>query len=461
MQTHKKLLALAIAAAAAHPAFADEQPEIGDAALEEVVVTGSRIQRSTFDTPAPTSVIDSESIKMSGELNLNEVLSTMPQFGEGFDATSGSYSFGNSGLNVLNLRDLGVQRTLALVNGKRPVQITADDNTMVSEIGMIPSELVQRVEVQTGGASAVYGADAVAGVVNFILKDDFEGISLRSQIGDSEAGGGANKAVTLTLGENFANGRGNFAASVDYFEEKPLYFRDRKNAAGRMRFMTNPADTGPNDGIPDKIIAEGVTYADFNIAGNTFGLWTAADDTSWYQLDGDEASLRTPASAIADGWMTIDGSGFDPNAYNMARGPYERLNAYTRAHFDISDSTRISADLMYSKTDSYDEIDPDFISSNWYEVVDGQANGIAVPDSVQQVLDGHDYAWLAVPYTFDEAGPRWHTNEREYLSASVTLEGELQNGWKWDTYLTSGYTKAELVQGNQFRLDRIERETFS
>ncbi|WP_299592838.1 TonB-dependent siderophore receptor [uncultured Microbulbifer sp.] len=464
MQTHQKLLAIAIAASASHSGLIyaqSEESNVGDASLEEVVVTGSRIQRSTFDTPAPTSVIDSESIKMSGELNLNEVLSTMPQFGEGFDATSGSYSFGNSGLNVLNLRSLGVERTLALVNGKRPVQITTDANTMVSEIGMIPSELVQRMEVQTGGASAVYGADAVAGVVNFILKDDFEGISIRSQIGDSEAGGGANKAVTLTLGENFADGRGNFAASIDYFNEKPLYFRDRENSAGRMRFMTNPDNTGPDDGIPDRIVAEGVTYADFNIVGNTFGIWTAADDTSWYQLEGGGAELRTPSSAIADSWMTIDGSGFDPNAYNMARGPYERVNAYSRAHYDLTDSTRISGDVMYSKTEAYDEIDPNFISSNWYEVVDGQVNDIAVPDSVQQVLNDHDSAWLAVPYTFDEAGPRAHTNEREYLSASLTLEGDLDNGWKWDSYLTGGYTVAELVSSNALRLDRIDRATFS
>lgn len=465
MHTRKKLLALAIATAGlGHSGglLAEDETSTLDASLEEVVVTGSRIQRSTFETPSPTSVIDSESIKMSGELNLNEVLSTMPQFGAGLDATSGSYSFGNSGLNALNLRDLGVERTLALVNGKRPVQITTDDNTMVSEIGMIPSELVERVEVLTGGASAVYGADAVAGVVNFILKDDFEGATLRSQLGDSEAGGGANKSVTLTLGENFAEGRGNFAASIDYFEEKPLYYRDRKSSAGATRYIPNPEDTGPNDGIKDKIIHNNITYPDFNLVGNRFGVWNGEYGVSdWYQLEGGEAVLRTSAANIADGWKATDGSGFDPNAYNMARGPYERLNGYSRVHYDLSDRTRISADLMYSKTESYDEIDPDFIWGDWTTVENLQASGITVPDSVLGVLDSYGDNWLQLPYTFDEAGPRWHTNEREYLSASVTLEGELQNGWKWDTYLTSGYTQAELVQGNKLRLDRLDTSTYT
>ncbi|SHF05423.1 Outer membrane receptor proteins, mostly Fe transport [Microbulbifer donghaiensis] len=456
MQPSRKLLALAIAAAVTQSALADTAQETDDAALEEVVVTGSRIQRSTFETPSPTSVIDSESIKMSGELNLNEVLSTMPQFGEGFDSTSGSYSFGNSGLNALNLRDLGVERTLALVNGHRPVQITADDNTMISEIGMIPSELVERVEVLTGGASAVYGADAVAGVVNFILKDDYEGISLRSQFGDSEAGGGANKAITLTLGENFADGRGNFAASIDYFEEDPLYFRDRKDSAGRVRYVTNPENTGPDDGIPDQVIVRGVTYPDFNIVGSTFGVWNGdVGGLDWYQLEGDDANLRTPAASVADGWKAIDGSGHDPNAYNMARGPYERLNGYSRVHFDLTDSTRLSADLMFSKTESYDEIDPDFIWGEWTTVESLQAAGMTVPDSVLGVLDSYGDNWLNIPYTFDEAGPRWHTNEREYLAASVSLQGEFGNGWNWDTYLTSGYTKADLVQGAKLRYDRL------
>ncbi|WP_066959520.1 TonB-dependent siderophore receptor [Microbulbifer sp. Q7] len=467
MHASKKLLALAIAAATSHSTLLyaqdnaqDDQWE-GDAALEEVVVTGSRIQRSTFDTPSPTSVIGKEAIKMSGELNLNEVLSTMPQFGAGFDATSGSYSFGNSGLNALDLRDLGVKRTLTLVNGHRPVQVTADDNTMVSEIGMIPSELVERVEVLTGGASAVYGADAVAGVVNFILRDDYEGISLRSQVGESEAGGGANQSITLTLGENFADGRGNFAASVDYFKEKPLAYRDRKSAAGRTRYLPNPGDTGPNDGIKDYIIHNNITYPDFNIDGNAFAVWNAAaGDVDWFQLDGSEASLRTPATSIVNGWMVTDGSGYDPNAYNFARGPYERLNTYFRGHYDISDSTRIIADLTYSKTESYDEIDPDFIWADWHQVSDLEANGIAIPEGVQQVLADYGDSWLKIPYTFDEAGPRWHTNDREYVAATVNLTGEFDNGWNWDTYLATGFTSADLEQGNKLRYDRIDTGTF-
>lgn len=460
MQPHKKLLPLAIAAAAAGtlpPAVAEDAQ-----LLEEVVVTGSRIGRTTFDTPSPTTVIDAEAIRMSGELNLNEMLSTMPQFGAGFDSTTGSYSFGNSGLNALDLRDLGVKRTLVLVNGQRPVQIAADDNTLIAEIGMIPSELVERVEVLTGGASAVYGADAVAGVVNFILRKDYEGSSLRTQFGDSQQGGAANQSLTYTFGQNFADNRGNFAASVDYFKQKPLYYRDRKGAAGTTRYMPNPDNTGPDDGIPDFIIHNNISYPDFNVSGNTFGVWNEeAGGLDWYQLEGGEARLRTPTSAIVDGWMVTDGSGFSPNAYNFARSPFERYNAYSRAHYELSDDLTLSADLMFSRTKSYDQIDPDFIWATWASVDGLQASGIPVPGSVLQVLDDHSETWLKIPYTFDEAGPRWHRNQRDYLAGTVTLEGGLDNGWKWDTHLASGYTKARLTIGNNMRLDRIDPASFT
>ena len=466
MQTSRKLLAIAIAAAAGHSGLIHAQGQEsthGDASLlEEVVVTGSRIQRSTFDTPSPTSVIDKESIKMTGELNLNEVLSTMPQFGEGYDSTSGSYSFGNSGLNALDMRDMGVKRTLSLVNGHRPVQITTDNNTMVTEIGMIPSELVERVEVLTGGASAVYGADAVAGVVNFILKDNYEGMSIRSQLGTSEEGGGETGGFTFTFGENFADNRGNLAVSLDYFEQKPLLYRERESAAGRTRYIPNPENTGPEDGIPDFIINNNITYPDFNISGNTFGMWNGeAGGLDWYGIEGDNVRLRTPASAIAQGWKVTDGSGFDPNAYNFARSPFERVNGYSRVTYEISDSTRVSADLMYSNTKSFDEIDPDFIWGTWVTQEGLEASGITIPDAVQQVLADYGDNWLQIPYTFASAGPRWHKNDREYLAVSATLQGEFENGWNWDTYVNSGYTDTVLTRGNNLREDRIDTSTFT
>jgi outer membrane receptor protein involved in Fe transport len=460
----RSLTAIAICSAlmlsAPYTLAADKEENI-DESIESIEVTGSRLTRTTFDAPSPTTVISAETIQMTGALNMNDLLSTMPQFGKGFDATDGNYSFGNSGINAPDLRDLGSTRTLNLINGKRPISITNDSNIMLTDIGIIPSELVERVEVLTGGGSAVYGSDAVAGVVNFILKKDYDGTSVRAQLGGTDAGGAESQSITFTHGLNFDDGRGNFTMSVDYFKQKALLFSERPGSANSKRYITNPEDTGPNDGIFDQIIATDLTLPTFNATNNMFGVWNNdAGDVDWFQLNGGEASLRTPAEATQDGWLALDGSGYDPQGYNMARNPYDRVNAYARLGYQF-DSVTVSADVMYSKTQSEDEIDPAFVWDTWTTIENLQGDGIAIPESVLNTLGDYGDNWLKLPYTFDEAGPRGHENEREYLSASITLEGDLTDNWSWDAYLTTGFTKAKLTKHNDLRNDRFNSSNFT
>ncbi|WP_448564631.1 TonB-dependent receptor plug domain-containing protein [Thalassotalea ganghwensis] len=460
----KTMLSLAISAALCSPSVLAEETQNKkeiEQQIEKIEVTGSRLTRTTFDAPSPTTVISAESIKMTGALNMNDLLSTMPQFGKGFDATDGNYSFGNSGINAPDLRDLGPTRTLNLVNGKRPVSITNDANIMLTDIGVIPSELVERVEVLTGGGSAVYGSDAVAGVVNFILKKDFEGTSVRSQLGGTDAGGAASRSVTLTHGLNFNEGRGNFSMSVDYFEQEALYFKDRPGSANTVRYIPNPDDTGPNDGIPDQIIATGLTFPSFGATENMFGVWNGeTGGADWFQLTDGQASLRTPASNIQDDWLALDGSGFDPLNWGMARNPYDRTNAYARLGYDF-DTVSMAVDVMYSRTKSEDEIDPSFVWDTWQTVDQLNSNGIAIPTAVQDTLDAYGDSWILIPYTFDEAGGRGHKNEREYFSTSLTLEGDLNDNWMWDVYVTTGFTKGELAIQNALRNDRFDSSNFT
>jgi len=175
VKTPRSLLAIAVGASLSTMSMMSTAQESSNEVTaepdERISVTGSRLTRTTFDAPTPTVVVSAADIKISGATNINDLLSSMPQFGAGFDSTSGNYSFGNSGLNVIDLRNLGTTRTLVLVNGKRPAPVSDDGQYLYADIGMIPSELIERVEILTGGASAVYGSDAVAGVVNFILKE--------------------------------------------------------------------------------------------------------------------------------------------------------------------------------------------------------------------------------------------------------------------------------------------------
>ena len=203
-------LALQPSAAAAQatpqPATATGQD---DAAI---VVTGSRIKRDGFDASTPVAVISQEDIKLSGTVNIERMLSESPQFVASTNggATSNTVPGGTADVN---LRGFGATRNLVLVNGRR-FAIAGPEQT--TDLNTIPAALVARTEVVTGGSSAVYGSDAITGVVNFIMRDDFEGVEGRAQISADSSTKSFNKSFTVTAGGNFSEDRGNVVVSFDY-----------------------------------------------------------------------------------------------------------------------------------------------------------------------------------------------------------------------------------------------------
>ena len=210
--------------------------------IERIVLTGSRIARDpNLASPSPVQSIDAEDIALSGELSITDIVNDIPAL---FSSINGESSKDNGpdfadGSNVLNLRGLGAARTLVLVNGRR--HVAGVEGTGAVDVGSIPTKLVKSVEVLTGGASAVYGADAVTGVVNFILKDDFEGFELDVQHGMSKDGEGAQTQITGTYGFNFDDDRGNFAVSVEYTDDKGLRASDITDGV-----LIGSGDDGPN-----------------------------------------------------------------------------------------------------------------------------------------------------------------------------------------------------------------------
>lgn len=215
-----------------------------DDLIEEVVVTGSRIARDSNLTGAlPVQSLSADDIRASGEFSLSDVVNDIPallQSVTGEQSVDAGAEF-SDGANVLNLRGLGAERTLVLVNGRR--HVGGLQGAASVDIGSIPQALVEKVEVLTGGASAVYGADAVTGVVNFILKDDFEGLEIDANYGLSGEGDGEQRALSVLFGRNFDNGRGNFTLSADIRQDDGLQVSDRSDGlrAGSSRDWVNPA----------------------------------------------------------------------------------------------------------------------------------------------------------------------------------------------------------------------------
>ena len=187
------------------------------ASAQEVVVTGSRIRRAGAESPAPVAVLSSEQIRQSGLTEIADVVNELPQLAV-TQTNQTSNLNGNAGINALDLRGLGTQRTLVLVDGRR--HVPAIPGTSAVDVSTIPSSLVERVEVLTGGASALYGADAVAGVANFILKKNFHGIEADARYGNSNYGDFATYDASITAGKNFAEGRGNITV-YGFYEREP------------------------------------------------------------------------------------------------------------------------------------------------------------------------------------------------------------------------------------------------
>ena len=210
--------------------------------LEEVIVTGSRIARDANLTGAlPVQSMDADDISSSGEFSLADVVNDVPALLSSLTAEQSIDRAGRHGSNRLNLRGLGQNRTLVLVDGRRHVGGLQGSSAV--DIGSIPQALVERVEVLTGGASAIYGADAVTGVVNFILREDFEGVEVQAQTGLSEYGDAGQTAVSVVFGQNFNNGRSNITLSAEVRQDQGLKVHQRTDglAAGSASDWTNPA----------------------------------------------------------------------------------------------------------------------------------------------------------------------------------------------------------------------------
>ncbi|HAN28900.1 MAG TPA: TonB-dependent receptor, partial [Haliea salexigens] len=241
--------ALGMSAAAVMPTVANAQND--QLMLEEVVVTGSRIQRANLVSASPVTQVDAEEFKFQGTTRVEDLMKNLPQV---YSNQNSSTSNGATGTATLNLRNLGDERTLVLVNGRRLPAGSPLQGGTGADINQIPAALIQRVEVLTGGASATYGSDAVAGVVNFVMVDDFEGVQFDYQFSqyqhDNDNGGlqqivgdagfpfpdGSNTGGeiqnwSLVMGGNFDNGRGNVTAYATYREIDAILQSERDYSA--------------------------------------------------------------------------------------------------------------------------------------------------------------------------------------------------------------------------------------
>ncbi len=454
----------ALLALQAAPAFAQDATEV-----EGVVVTGSRIVRQDFEAISPITTVGSEQLELTATLTVDSLLNELPQIVPGNTRTSNNS--GGEDFATIDLRGLTPQRTLVLVNGER---VPGSSTTGVVDINTIPASLIDRIEVVTGGASAVYGSDAMAGVVNFILKDDYEGAEITATYSSSFEGLQPEIEVNALVGGNFANGRGNATAYAAYYSrEKVLstdldFARDSGAACYNATYTSMfVCDTAAEAVASGGLVASGgsgtpswgwitnnganpftnlsvllpATFGAGNTDTNCDGIPDGAVNTG--NLSFNDAGLLSPrningACAVPDRSAGSSLYNYAPDNYLVTPG--ERYNMTTTVNYDITDT--VSAKVVLNFVNSTQEV----------QLAPTPATGLTVtltPAMQTLIQTNAPDLWIALNsranplanFTMarrtNEVGTRNQFNENNAFFALVTVDGEFNDNWNWS--LTSSF----------------------
>ncbi|ABI78190.1 transporter, outer membrane receptor (OMR) family [Hyphomonas neptunium ATCC 15444] len=326
------------------------------ATLETVVITGSRIRRDVASTPAPVVTFGEAAFEERGLVSagdaLNEITSLRPQLNQ----AAGDGTSSGSGQQYPELFGLGTGRTLTLVNGRRFATTSSGLGDAQVDANIIPTGLISRIEVVQAGGAAVYGSDAIAGVVNYILKDDFDGVELDLQYGDNELGNYEQITGRITAGKNFGGGRGNVALNLEASTTPVLRFSDFPESNRSRITQGNPDDTGPDDGIPSLQEVIPAYFWNFNGNGVIFNA-PAPPPFLMTTVNGAPAQFAPDGSVIPYNPGNILGipfaEGGDGTRYSDLAGlrtGVERFTGNLIGHYDISDNLRLNTELLYAQT---------------------------------------------------------------------------------------------------------------
>jgi len=424
--------ALTVIAASQSPAFAQTAPEEAAASSpseEEVVVTGSRIQRSGFDAPTPTTVIGEAELALGNRPSVAQVLNDVPQFRPTSNPTTNAGGT-NSGISTADMRGLGAVRTLTLLNGQR-FSGAADLNT-------VPQSLIKRVDVVTGGASAAWGSGAVAGVVNIILNDDLTGWRMGVQTGVSSRGDGARYGADLAWGTDFAGGRGHFMVAGDYMKENGILSRKERPNLEAGLFVH------PTEGL--KLVNDPNATQIYN-GGSVLSL-TAVPFNLVFNPDG--SISRFPLGSVTSGGTTVGGGGQNTYDYVAVSAPYERVNAFARGSYDVSDSLKVWAQFSFHRMTGDYGLFPE-TAADASTLIRPDNAFLTAANRTQLAAAGVPGAFLLGRFLDDVGADRMlaFKYNRRNLEGAIGLEGSFGNGWKYKAYYDHGEIRIDQQVKNQ------------
>ena len=416
--------------------------------IEEIVITGTRLRRTDLESPSPIVALSEDDIRSFGPVTIDDVMNEMPQLAPTDGRQAGLEN--RDGALKADLRGLGPVRTLILVNGRRYTPANADG---VVDLGTIPTSMVQRVDVLTGGASAVYGSDAVAGAINFVLRDDFEGVEFRGTYGETFESDGQNANLELLAGSNFADGRGNVMAAVAYLEGDSVLQGDRQFS--EVPVLNN------GDGTLTQVGSSGIPGG--FIPGSYAGLPPANCPSG----------SRPSGVIFRDGGIPVsrcspaDNYNYAPPIYLLR--PYEQYQLSGVFTYDFSDNVEIFGESYFVNVSQDTQAAPDAKVLRSL-LIPSYATNTVISSATRDFLianaatfDPENTGNARLPQLrkrFTDIGNRQTVIDRDGFSVTAGLRGDGLlaadgPGWGWEAFLTRQESASNILNVGTTLLSRL------
>lgn len=473
------MTALAIVHAA--PAMAQETPTadtIAEGPIDQITVTGTRVRRDGFQAPTPLRVLTAEDIQNSSPSNnIADFVNQQPALaGSTRPANSRlNLSSGQAGINALNLRNLGETRTLILLDGRRSVASTI---TSLVDVNTIPQSLVKSVEIVTGGASAAYGSDAVAGVVNFILDKDYTGLKATGDIGITDYGDGFNYSLGVAAGFSFADGRGHILLSGEVAHRDGVFSTDDRawNQTGYVRIQdpnwtatsTTPQflirrQVGAANSTPGGLITGSAGGVANRLRGTYFGVNGQVQQYQYGALTfPNPTGSAAPTLTQGGSWQVNDSGrriGLDPED--------DRHGFFGRASFELTDNVKVFAEGSYNWQEVFFNAGPNLATGIALQATN--CNQTPVPITCNAYLRNTlgataltGITGVTLATTAADLPYRAVNNVRKVQRYVFGMEGEFDafgNAAHWDVYTQYGRADLREQLRNIMNLTRMANAT--
>jgi outer membrane receptor protein involved in Fe transport len=407
------------------------RPEAGQ--LVEIVVTSTRIVRDGYEAPTPTTVISTEDIEKSAQVSLADYINQLPELGNSLAPTT-NRNGATSGAAFINLRGLGTSRTLVLLDGRRVAPSALTGNV---DFNLLPTSIVQNVDIVTGGASSAWGSDAVAGVVNVVLDKRFSGFKSEVTYGMNDNGDGEQFKGNLTFGADFADDRGHFLITAEHSELK-----DAGNAGSRdwyegYNIVDNPAFVAGGS-QPRRLLVPGV-----GLSRSTPGGLISTGPLAGTQFLAD-GSPATFDSGVVSGLLSYGGDAYLAGADASLINPVEWDTAFVRAQFELTPSVTLFAEGGYGDSDStyvvrYYQRDANIAISRQNAYLDA---------ATAARMDALGLASFTLGKLHTDLPAATVESSRELMRGVVGGEGTFGAGWSWDAYYQYGQTDFDTAAIN-------------